>query len=359
MTALLAMVRANFTMSLRNRAALFWNLAFPALFIVIFGVVFGRGESVHFEVGITGAESAYRDRVVQAMSDSPTFTVSQGSQEEELRELARGSRGVVAVFADSGSADQLPAVTIYYNATQGRWYAGSGAFFDMNANDRRPDTWTSADAAGLAMFPGLVRYDEAWDPAVTNIGHAFRVTVRATRLPNGLWSSGRLLPLPKFSERSPMVRLESGAVEIVDPSRTPHRLRRVVVGHRVDAPLVDAVVHEADQVGPQRVEGVARQITGRQPRVEPVPVEHLGAEDVAGALPGFRARREWDAPGCQGLVYCLIDCIAHGFSSSPVKIVIRRRAPQVLAPRYPRQATGSACTARRLQRRTCRRRRPA
>ena len=79
MTALLAMVRANITMSLRNRAALFWNLAFPALFIVIFGVVFGRGESVHFDVGVTGAESAYRDRVVQAMSETPTFTVTQGS----------------------------------------------------------------------------------------------------------------------------------------------------------------------------------------------------------------------------------------------------------------------------------------
>ena len=119
MTALLAMVRANFTMSLRNRAALFWNLAFPALFIVIFGVVFGRGESVHFDVGVTGAESAYRDRVVQAMSDSPTFTVTQGSQDEELQALATGSRGVVAVFSDSGAADELPAVTIYYNATQG------------------------------------------------------------------------------------------------------------------------------------------------------------------------------------------------------------------------------------------------
>src|SRR5439155_3007964 len=44
----------------------------------------------------------------------------------------------------------------------------------------RPDPWTSADAAGLAILPGLVRYDEAWNPAITEIGHAFRVTVRAT-----------------------------------------------------------------------------------------------------------------------------------------------------------------------------------
>jgi hypothetical protein len=69
---------------------------------------------------------------------------------------------------------------VFYNSTQGQWYAGSGAFFDMNTNNRRPDTWTSADAAGLAILPGLVRYDEVYDPAVTEIRHAFRVTVRAT-----------------------------------------------------------------------------------------------------------------------------------------------------------------------------------
>ena len=50
----------------------------------------------------------------------------------------------------------------------------------MNTNNRRPDTWTSADAAGLAILPGLVRYDEAYDPVVTEIHHALRVTVRAT-----------------------------------------------------------------------------------------------------------------------------------------------------------------------------------
>lgn len=69
---------------------------------------------------------------------------------------------------------------VYYNPTQAKWFAGSGAYFDLNTNNRRPDGWTSADAAGLAIFPGLVRYDEAWNPAVTDIGHALRVTVRAT-----------------------------------------------------------------------------------------------------------------------------------------------------------------------------------
>lgn len=69
---------------------------------------------------------------------------------------------------------------VYYNTTQARWYAGSGAFFDMNTSDRRPDGWTSADAAGLAIFPGLARYDEAYDANLTDLGHALRVTVRST-----------------------------------------------------------------------------------------------------------------------------------------------------------------------------------
>ena len=65
---------------------------------------------------------------------------------------------------------------VFYDGSQ--WNAGSGAFFDMNTNGRRPDGWTSADAAGLAILPGLVRYDETFGTA--EIQHAFRVTVRAT-----------------------------------------------------------------------------------------------------------------------------------------------------------------------------------
>jgi hypothetical protein len=59
------------------------------------------------------------------------------------------------------------------------WEAGSGAFFDLRTNSRRPEGWTSADAAGLAILPGLVRYDEAFGPE--EIDHAFRFSVQATR----------------------------------------------------------------------------------------------------------------------------------------------------------------------------------
>jgi hypothetical protein len=58
------------------------------------------------------------------------------------------------------------------------WTAGSGAIFDLRSNDLRPEGWTSADAAGLPIFPGLVRYDEV---AAGEITHAVRFTCPQTR----------------------------------------------------------------------------------------------------------------------------------------------------------------------------------
>lgn len=63
---------------------------------------------------------------------------------------------------------------------EGKGYrAGSGAIFDLRSNRLRPAGWTSADAAGLPIFPGLVRYDEA--VGRRSIRHALRFTVRQTR----------------------------------------------------------------------------------------------------------------------------------------------------------------------------------
>lgn len=58
--------------------------------------------------------------------------------------------------------------------TASGWNASSGAVFDLNSNALRPDRWTSADAAGLPILAGLVRYDEV---ATGAINHAVRVTV--------------------------------------------------------------------------------------------------------------------------------------------------------------------------------------
>jgi hypothetical protein len=59
-----------------------------------------------------------------------------------------------------------------------RWHAGSGAVYDLRSNRLRPDGWTSADAAGLPILPGLVRADEV---ATGAIRHALRFTAPRTR----------------------------------------------------------------------------------------------------------------------------------------------------------------------------------
>lgn len=96
-----------------------------------------------------------------------------------------------------------------------RWTAGSGAIFDLRSNALRPAGWTSADAAGLPIFPGLVRYDEAVEAG--EIRHALRFTCPTTRrayvAPARHWASSRTdADLPPMGMR---VRLRSD-FEIAD-----------------------------------------------------------------------------------------------------------------------------------------------
>lgn len=83
------------------------------------------------------------------------------------------------------------------------WQAACGAIFDLNSNDLRPADWTSADAAGLPIFPAVVRYDELKSGMVN---HAMRVTVRNTRReyvhPARHYASQKTDPnLPRMGER--------------------------------------------------------------------------------------------------------------------------------------------------------------
>ncbi len=87
---------------------------------------------------------------------------------------AEGDRHMLIVDRDHRILYELYAL----RWTGSRWEAGSGATFPLDSNTRRPEGWTSADAAGLAILPGLVRYDEVFGP--DPICHAFRVTVRRT-----------------------------------------------------------------------------------------------------------------------------------------------------------------------------------
>jgi len=86
-----------------------------------------------------------------------------------------GDRHVIAVQRGSCKLYEL------FNAQRvgtTRWDASSGAVFDLGSNALRPAGWTSADAAGLPIFAGLVRYDEV---AAGMIDHALRVTFDKTR----------------------------------------------------------------------------------------------------------------------------------------------------------------------------------
>lgn len=83
------------------------------------------------------------------------------------------------------------------------WYAASGAVFNLLSNELRPEGWTSADAAGLPIFPGLVRYDEIEAGAIE---HALRFTVnesqRAYILPATHYASSNTDPtLPPMGLR--------------------------------------------------------------------------------------------------------------------------------------------------------------
>jgi hypothetical protein len=89
------------------------------------------------------------------------------------------------------------------------WNAKSGAVFDLNSNALRPEGWTSADAAGLPIFPGLVRYDEVFEQR--EIRHALRFTVQRSRrayvFPARHYASGNTDPnLPPMGLR---VRLKA------------------------------------------------------------------------------------------------------------------------------------------------------
>ena len=104
-----------------------------------------------------------------------------------------GDRHVLIVDRDAWKLYELFAA---YPQTDGSWHAGSGAVFDLGSNALRPAGWTSADAAGLPILPGLVRYDEV---VAGEIAHALRFTVshtqRAYLPPARHWASSDTDPL--------------------------------------------------------------------------------------------------------------------------------------------------------------------
>lgn len=109
-----------------------------------------------------------------------TWPISTGTQ--TLDEWQRDVLGIGGdrhgIIVQPGNGNVFETWQMLKNADQS-WQASNGAKFNLNSNAQRPLGWTSGDAAGLSMFPALVRYDEIQRGAIE---HAMRLVVKHTRI---------------------------------------------------------------------------------------------------------------------------------------------------------------------------------
>ena len=165
MQSFLSMVIANLKMTYRNKQALFWNLAFPAIFILMFGAVFSNQGLSKFDVGLTGADSEFRDAVTQAMKASDAFSIHEGTEAEELDELKNDDRAVVLVFPADGSGDPVvmyasnaggPNAQIATGTTRSVVAEVAGASSGIDIEQKEIDT---LDASYIDWFiPGILGF---------------------------------------------------------------------------------------------------------------------------------------------------------------------------------------------------------
>lgn len=154
---------------------------------------FGAGTYNRQTIGIpyevaAGTQAKVHVTVVQyaSQSDPGPKPIPSNAPIEGYPKPGNGDRHVLVLEKDGCWLYEL------YHAflISGKWFAGSAAIWDMTINEQRPYTWTSADAAGLPIFPGLARFDEV---AAGAIHHALRYTVPSTQqafvLPATHWAS--------------------------------------------------------------------------------------------------------------------------------------------------------------------------
>jgi hypothetical protein len=108
-------------------------------------------------------------------SDPGPFPVPKGAPVEGGNG-SDGDRHLLVV--DRSSCTLYELYRAFFKGGGAHWNADSGARWNLRSSARRPDAWTSADAAGLPIFPGLVRYDEV---VAGHLAHAIRVTFDSTR----------------------------------------------------------------------------------------------------------------------------------------------------------------------------------
>jgi hypothetical protein len=148
----------------------------------------GLSKGLHMDFGsYAGYGIPYQ--VVSAATPRSTVTFQYGDESDQVGypiptnpliegnappTSTHGDRHILMVDRDACRLYELYAA----HKVGGQWHAGSGATWDLRSNALRPPDWTSADAAGLPILPGLVRYDEVLKG---EIKHALRFTTDRTR----------------------------------------------------------------------------------------------------------------------------------------------------------------------------------
>jgi hypothetical protein len=139
-----------------------------------FGTVYnGAPNGIPF-LTVSGTQTKYPATFTYASESDPGPYAVPLDAPIEGGSQSTGDRHVITIDTDNCILYEMWSA--YPQASS--WQAGSGAIFGLNSNTLRPAGWTSSDAAGLPVFPGLVRYDEV---LAGTINHALRFTVPQTR----------------------------------------------------------------------------------------------------------------------------------------------------------------------------------
>jgi hypothetical protein len=140
----------------------------------------GPGDKLHADFGIGGG---YRYAVADGTDPQDEMEIGAAGESDpgpyripENAPVEEGSDGHVLVL-DRGNCLLYELFGAAHTGPN-QWSTGSAAIFDLRSNKLRPSGWTSADAAGTAILPGLARYEEV---AAGRISHALRFTTRRTR----------------------------------------------------------------------------------------------------------------------------------------------------------------------------------